>query len=153
MLSFSARTKAALLALGIFALGLVCGATLERWFMFGRPRPPGGPFSRDDRSFRGAPSPERMLRRFGRDLDLTPEQQEQIRQILEESREAMLKVRRDVHGRFEALSRNTRIKIRDILTPEQQKEYDELTERFRHRMEREWGRRRRPPPPGGPPGP
>ena len=139
MLSLSSRSKALLLALGIFLLGGVCGATLERWILFGWGRPPMAFFSQRP-SFRGPRSDERFLRHFTQNLDLTPEQEQQIKQILDDSREQMTAQRREINRGMEDMLGATRSKIRKVLTPEQQEKYDKTFKRF----ERRWRRGPRP---------
>jgi Spy/CpxP family protein refolding chaperone len=63
-----------------------------------------------------------FLRRMGRDLDLTPEQRERIDKILKESQE---QTRKAVHDEFQ----RTKAAFREVLTPQQQAQFDELLKR------------------------
>ncbi len=152
MFSLSNRVKALFLALGIFVLGVVCGATVERWILLSQNRPFNfkGPPPHD--SFRGGRGggrgpAEHLMQRFTHELDLTPEQEQQIKRILDESRESIQKLRHETHAMLENQTRGVREKIRELLTPDQQKKYDQISEHFEHRMKsKPW-----PPRPGGPP--
>ncbi len=135
MLSLSSRSKAVLLALGLFLLGGVCGATVERWMLLGRGRPPWA-FSSRRPPFRGPRSEERLLHHFTQNLDLTQEQAQKIKQILDESREQMMAQRSEIDKGIKGLMSATRSKIREILTPEQQEKYDQTFDRFERRWKR-----------------
>jgi Spy/CpxP family protein refolding chaperone len=144
MLSLSSRSKAVLLILGLFLLGAVCGATVERWVLLGRGRPPKAFFSRRP-SFRGPRSQERLIHRFTRHLDLTPEQERKVKRILDESREQMMAQRKEIRKGMKDLLTATRSKIREILTSEQQKEYDKTFSQFARHWMRGPSPRGRPP--------
>ena len=70
---------------------------------------------------------ERLLKRYSRHLDLTEAQQAEIDQILDQSRELMVEVRKNIGTKIETVRRDTWAKIRDVLTPGQQEIFDELT--------------------------
>ncbi len=140
MLSLSSRSKAVLLVLGIFLLGAVCGATVERWMLFGGRGRPAKAFFHRRPPFRGPRSQEGLTHRFTRHLDLTPEQEQKVKRILDESREQMMAQRKETRKGMKDLLTATRSKIREILTPEQQKKYDKTFSRF----ERHWMRGPRP---------
>ena len=155
MLSLSSRSKALLLTLGIFVLGLVCGATAERWILLGPWRVEEfrfkGPPFRGSRF--GGPPPERLLNRFTRHLDLTREQEQEIRRFLEESRESTWKVQEKVREEMQGIKQTTQSKILGILTPEQQEKYEKAIEKYEKAIQRKKGQRMRPPRrrrPGGP---
>ena len=120
------RMKAVLLALGIFVLGAALGATYQRW------GPPGKGQGISDRSERRrtppfGPTSERLLNRYVRNLELTGEQRTEIEKILDEGRITMGKMRREIRAKTESVTRKTRARIRDLLTPDQQERFDELT--------------------------
>lgn len=105
-----ARRTGMLALLAAFALGMITGASLLH---LGRPlphRPPGEP-------------PVVHLKRV---LDLTPEQEAEIRGVLDQGR-----------GEFRARADATRERIRGVLTPDQRERFDAM----------------RPPPPPPPPPP
>lgn len=86
------------------------------------------------------PSPERALARLAERLDLTEEQQEQVKQILEErfaERNAMRAAHRE---EMKALRYETDEELAEILTAEQREELNKLRQ---ERRERACDRRRR----------
>ncbi len=120
------RMKAVLLALGIFVLGAALGSTYHRWLPTGKGQ---GIFDRSERR-RTPPfgsTSERLLNRYVRNLELTGEQRTEIEKILDEGRITMGKMRREIRAKTESVTRKTRAGIRDILTPDQQEKFDELT--------------------------
>jgi Spy/CpxP family protein refolding chaperone len=132
-MSLSSRTKAVLLAVGILAAGFVCGAVADRWVLQGD-RPLVGPRP-------GAPLREgHFVRRFARHLDLTEEQQEEIRSILDEGRRSTRDMQMDVRTRMEEVRRTTHSRIREMLTAEQREKFDKMSRRM-HRPRR-WMRGR-----------
>ena len=96
--------------LGVFALGIVAGASLWHLAQRSGPHPPP--------AWRERPGPRRDLppgAELERLLDLDSEQAARVRQILEESRERM-------HQEAEA----TRARILEVLTPEQRELFETL---------------------------
>ena len=122
----AARKKAVLLALGIFALGAALGATYQHWL----PSVTGQRIS-DRTERRRVPrlggASERLLNRYARNLELSDEQRGEIEEILDESRLTIGNVRREIRDRTESVTRKTRARIRNVLTPDQQERFDELT--------------------------
>ena len=126
MLKNATRANAALLALGIFVLGIVVGATYHRWLPDGKRQ-----WTRERPGRHGAPlmgaTSERLLKRYTRNLELTEDQQAEIERILDESRETMGDVRKGIRARIDSVTRKTWARIRDALRPDQQERFDELT--------------------------
>ena len=147
MLALSSRSKAVLIALAIFVLGMFCGSVAERWMGRYMGPPEGGRFSRwgpPPRGERGGPaSGPKMLGRLSRELDLTEEQQEKIKSILKKSRDQMRDVHREVEKTIKPILEKSKAEIREVLTPEQWEAYDRLSERM-DRNRRGRGRGRRP---------
>ena len=147
----SSRSKAVLIAVAIFVLGMLFGSTLERWMGYAAMGPVGPGFTRW-----GGPPPggkggprghQRILHRFSRELDLTENQKQKMRAILDESRERMRDVRRQVEQTMKPVLEESKSRIREILTSEQQEKYDRIREEMDRRMRR--GRRQQRGP-GGP---
>ena len=129
----SRRVGATLLLVGTFALGMIAGAALlhiARASMGHRPGRPPGPFA-------GEPPLEHMRRT----LELTPDQTDRLRGILDNS-----------HDRIKAAADATRDQIREVLTPEQRKKFDAMRPPHPPRG-RPWGPPPDGPPPDGPPPP
>lgn len=107
-----------LLIVVVFVLGGVAGGSLDRLYLSNRSGEPG--------PRRG---PHRMVERLRNDLNLNDEQVAKIRTIFEESRKDFPQSRFiDCPGIKESRAR-TRARVRETLTPEQQKRYDEINAR------------------------
>ena len=141
----STRVWVGLFVLVVFVAGLAAGVTVGPWISQGPPRgfrpaaPPGGP-----------PPPrmtERLLDRIAADLDLTVEQDRQLRDVFETRRRRLRAINQEVRGRFEAEQAQMNAEIAVILTPEQMTVFDEIV---RMRQDRR-GPRGRGEPQGGPP--
>lgn len=106
------------LILVVFLLGSVTGASVDRLiFMKGK----GGPSAGGAR--RG---PGQMVERMKTDLNLTDEQAASIRKIFEESRKEFPPWKFNECPGVKESREKTRTQIRAILTPDQQKKYDEF---------------------------
>ncbi len=136
MFSFSHRTQAIVLLLGIFALGLVCGVIAERRFL----HPPGP---------RGRPH-QRVVEHLGHDLALSDEQQKAVQRAFQENRREIETMRRRIGEDMRLQEQKLRDQLLTILTPEQ---FEKFEKRNRRRGFRGRGGGRRGPPVGHPPGP
>lgn len=126
-----------LAAFVIFALGFAAGAfALSAYRAWTRAEGRGGGPQRG-RGF------ERVLER----LDLTPEQRTQVRQVLDEARAEVEAARRDSEPRFADIRRRSDERLRQVLTPEQWQQFQQMKEEMRGR------RRGRGRGGDGPPGP
>jgi Spy/CpxP family protein refolding chaperone len=119
----------------VFGLGGLTGISLDRVYLarYAAQRPPshGGP---------GRGGPRRMLERMKQDLNLTDQQAEAIHKIFEDSRKEG-QSRLDACPGFKEARQRTQERLRAVLTPEQQKKYEEITK------QREAMRDAPPPPP------
>ena len=123
----SSATRAKLLVLAVFVVGLVVGAVIDnvyetRW--------------RADRESRR--SPREVNQVYYDQLELTPEQRQQFQSIVEASRPDFDKLFNENRKLLEPnnkkiaeLQEQTRTKIRAILTEEQAKKYNEINEKRR----------------------
>lgn len=73
---------------------------------------------------------QRMLHRFTSQLKLTPEQKTEVEAFLQEKQKKMEELRAQMRPQYEEARRSTQAKIRRLLTPEQQKKFDQ--------MEKDW---------------
>jgi hypothetical protein len=73
-----------------------------------------------------------FLHRIQRDLDLSPEQREQIDKLLKDSQERTRKIMEPVSPAFHAEVQRTKEEFRAVLTPDQQKRFDDLVKLQRH---------------------
>ena len=95
---------------------------------------------------------EMLMKRLTHRLELTPQQQEQIAGIFDDMREQLFSLRSRHKPDLERIREQGHARIKDILSPEQQKQFDEMTARMKKR------RHGKKPPfgdhgPGGRPGP
>ena len=132
----SSRTRSRLLALGLLLLAFVAGAlggvaadrVLARADPVAQrgvgPPGPGGPG--------GAIFPRGLP--LARQLDLTPEQRDQIEAILREERSKADSVLRAVRPVLQARYDSANASIRAVLTPEQRERFDRFREGRRERM-------------------
>ncbi|HLI34288.1 MAG TPA: hypothetical protein VKW70_04520 [Terriglobia bacterium] len=71
-------------------------------------------------------SEEKAIHRLTRDLNLTPQQAQQLRPIMDDSIKKWNSLQEQVRPQFEALHTETDNRIRQILTPDQTRRFDEL---------------------------
>ena len=119
-LSNGARAKVIAAALAVFILGCVTGAALDSAYRLrasGSTRRPPREQRHDDHFFES----------LQRNLNLDARQSEQIRAVIDETREGYRQLRTEVRPRYDSLRRDGRSKIRALLTPEQQQKFDQMT--------------------------
>jgi len=111
------KIQAWILILVVFLLGGVTGASMDRlWFLKGQTSPQAG------RPGRG---PGRMVDRLKSDLNLTDQQTASVRTIFEDMRKEFPPSRFNECPGVKESREKQRARIRVLLTPEQQKKYDE----------------------------
>ncbi len=127
------RLKIWLVVVGVFLLGCITGASLDSAYrLYARDK--GG----EMRHRRGA---EHFFESMKRDLALSEQQATEIRAILDQTRGEYRALRAEVRPRYDALRRNARVRIRSLLTPEQQQRFDtRVAERDARRDEDNAGR-------------
>ncbi|HVF42108.1 MAG TPA: hypothetical protein VM936_03805 [Pyrinomonadaceae bacterium] len=114
-----ARAKVIAAALAVFLLGCVTGAALDSAYRLsaaGHRRAPHGQQGRND-----------FFKALQNNLDLDARQTEQIRSIIDETREGYRQLQTEVGPRYDTLRRDGRARIRALLTPEQQQKFDRMT--------------------------
>jgi Spy/CpxP family protein refolding chaperone len=114
-----ARAKVIAAALAVFVLGCVTGAALDSAYRLraeGRQRPAHRQQGRDE-----------FFKSLQNNLDLDARQTEQIRAIIDETREGYRQLQTEVRPRYDTLRRDGRTRIRALLTPEQQQKFDRMT--------------------------
>jgi len=110
------RLKLWLAVAAVFALGCATGALLDSAYRLrvDAAREAG----------HGRRSPERMLEKMRRDLDLDERQAAEVRKIVDETRNEYRSLRGEARPRFDAIRQSARTRIRALLNPEQQKRFD-----------------------------
>jgi Spy/CpxP family protein refolding chaperone len=121
---------AATLVFGVFA-----GVVLDRTVLRPQPLRPGFRF------LAGSPDARPpQMKMFSRRLDLTPEQEGKLREILENYRERFGALRMNLHPQYVALRDSLNAEIRAVLTPEQQEKFEAMMREFNlgrhHRFDR-----------------
>jgi len=129
-LAGNTRLKVWLVLVVVFVLGSITGAALTGLY----------------RSRAGADRPEKaMHERFDkmrRELNLTDEQTKSFSAILDDTRNEYHSLRAELRPRFEEPRQKARIKIRALLTPEQQQKFDALVAQQDAQRENEQKNRR-----------
>jgi len=112
------RLKLWLAVAAVFLLGCATGALLTSAYSL---RAGGG---RDEsRGRRGGH--DRMVEKMRDDLGLDERQTAEVRRILDETRNEYRALRAEARPRFDAIRQSARTRIRALLTPEQQRRFDE----------------------------
>ncbi|MGB9835296.1 MAG: hypothetical protein ACPLRX_00990 [Candidatus Saccharicenans sp.] len=115
----------------VFALGFAVGFFVDKGFQKkAQPRPPQ----------RQEPFP--TMETLKKELQLTDEQEAQIREVFKRSEERFEVFRKEVHGRLKELRDQLKLEMDSILTPEQQKKMQELMERYMRQQRRDAPQRR-----------
>ena len=114
------RWRAASLLVAVFLVGLLSGAGVSAW---------AGRAMDDDHH--GKRKSRGYLARLTTELDLTAEQQDSVRAILDRYEPAFDSLWQETRPRFETLRAGIRSEVRTHLTTEQRTEYDALIERRR----------------------
>ncbi len=120
----SQNWKVVLAFAGVFAAGVVFGATLgSRWIKF-------------ERLEKRPPLNERMLARFESELELTPAQVEKLRPITKRMEAETHRMRREAAINYRNAMDAFSQEIGMNLNPEQRELFNQMRQRFRERMER-----------------
>jgi hypothetical protein len=119
----------------IFGMGVVTGGLLVRHVQPGRERRPQHAANAVRTAQPPSPGVLRLefLRRMERDLDLTPAQREPVDRILKEGQDRMKKLMETVEPRRREELKRTIDEFRGVLTPEQQKRFDDLLKQQQQR--------------------
>jgi len=110
------RILTALIVAGVFSSGAVVGAGIYRWG--------SGAASSEEPHGRGV-----GLWIPAEELDLTPEQYAKVSAIVERRRLELEAVVRESFPRVRAINEQMQNEVKEVLTPEQQKKFEELKKR------------------------
>ncbi len=125
------------LALVVFLLGGITGAALHALYSvrYGQNERLSGVVQSFTNSLpQFPPKPGPMTEMMKRELNLTDEQTVQIKLILDESRKEFIKIVKDECPGMKEVRDRTSERIRKVLTPEQQKKFDELEKQREAKM-------------------
>lgn len=133
--STNSRSKARLIVVSVFVIGFAAGALSLNLYQQLNP-------SSNEKGPRGGPGV--LLNRMTKEVGLEGDQQEQIRKILDETREKYGEIRKEMdpaiknfEPRFNAVRQESRDRIRALLTPEQLPKYEEMVQRHDKMREQE----------------
>lgn len=73
---------------------------------------------------------EKMLNHFSSELNLTNDQKSKVAAIFDSKHKEMMRIREELHPKFETLRKSTHDEINKILTSEQQKKFIKMEEKF-----------------------
>jgi Spy/CpxP family protein refolding chaperone len=113
----STRLKLWLAVAAVFVLGCATGALLDSAYRLRVDAARG-----DGRG--GRRSPEQVLDKMRRELDLDERQAAEVRKVVDETRNEYRSLRSEARPRFDAIRQSARTRIRALLNPEQQKRFD-----------------------------
>ncbi len=120
----------------IFLLGAIIGALGTGVFVMHRMR----------RFAEGGPALQKswFMKRLNRKLDLTEAQQPEVEKILDQTEEEVHELLRQSFSEFSGIMQRQQTQLKEILTPEQQRELDEMFARFhQHKFRHEVTKPRR----------
>ncbi|HTU00963.1 MAG TPA: hypothetical protein VMG58_04070 [Candidatus Sulfotelmatobacter sp.] len=90
--------------------------------------------------FAHRPGPEQfqtmVLHRLSRELDLKPDQQQQVQTILREAGQDFARLREEMHPKFQEIRSKTAGRIHAVLDPSQQAKFEDLRARWEQHAER-----------------
>lgn len=109
-----------LLIIVVFVLGGITGGSLDRVYLTNRGADRNGPPNRGRRGMEG------VIEKWKGELKLNDEQVAKIRTIFEDSRKEFPQSRVAECPGFKESRARTRSRVRELLTPEQQKRFDEM---------------------------
>jgi Spy/CpxP family protein refolding chaperone len=141
-MSIQPRRVAAIYLGAVFLTGLALGV-VSYWFYAVRIAQADTPRHRTAAEFR-----QRMAAELKEELELSSDQVEQVRAILDSVGQRFRDIRDEVEPKFEALRQERAEKVMSLLSPEQQSKYqrilEERRERRKERHHRYWGARNKP---------
>ncbi len=133
------NVKVILIIVTVFLIGLFTGIGVIATFLYiNKPPTPFGKPIYDKPFF--PRSPEMKLERMTRSLDLTLDQQEKVKRIIDSTRDKMMAFRKKSRPEMRSIMGQCRNEIKSILTDEQKEMFKELRRKGKKRFGRQ-GRR------------
>ncbi len=126
------KIKVSLIIIAVFLIGFFAGTGVVATFLYINkpPAPFGGPFEEGPLPGRS----ERLMERTTRSLDLSPDQQKEVRQIMDKTREKMMDLRERNRPEVRAILQQSQKEIASFLTDEQKQKFIELRKKMRGRF-------------------
>ena len=122
----SMRRWAGLFVLVVFVAGMAGGVAVRPWIVSESPSVAGQRDLRGGgRGARRAPTTGRLLDRIATDIDLTAEQDRQLREVFETRRQRIREASEDMRRLFETEREQMNAEIAAILTLEQKEQFDQ----------------------------
>lgn len=121
----------ALSLVAVFILGLAVGILGDKMF-----------FGKKNVVSRQRQETFPTLEVISRELQLTPEQEEKIREVFKRSEERFQAFRKEIHSRLIELREQLKTEMDEVFTPEQEKKMQELMDRYMRQRRREFPPRR-----------
>jgi Spy/CpxP family protein refolding chaperone len=117
----SNRLKLWLAVAAVFVTGCATGALLDSAYRL-RVDAARGEAREEGRG--GRRSPEQVLDKMRRELNLDERQAAEVRKVVDETRNEYRSLHTEARPRFDAIRQSARTRIRALLNPEQQKRFD-----------------------------
>jgi Spy/CpxP family protein refolding chaperone len=117
----------------VFAAGIIGGIFIDKLII-----------QKSLRGERGRPAPHRSMEMMAKELNLSSEQQEKIREIFKNNEERFKSLRKDFFDHLSEIRTQLKNEIKNVLTEEQSKKFEAMIERDESQMKREQERRRPP---------
>ncbi|MDI6698364.1 MAG: hypothetical protein QME85_05440 [Candidatus Saccharicenans sp.] len=105
--------------IAVFILGVTVGVFGDRWLVEKKKLAP-----------RQRQEPFPTLEVISKELQLTPDQEERIREVFKRSEERFQAFRKDIHARLTELREQLKTEMDEVFTPEQEKKMQELMDRY-----------------------
>lgn len=118
-----------------FAAGLLGGIWSERYFFHRKRHDRIARAQRDSVHF---PS----LEQISQELELSAEQQEQIKKIFERNDVKLKELRSDMHGQLRKIRAELKSELDGVLTAEQRKKFEEMIQNYILQRKKEYEKRR-----------
>jgi Spy/CpxP family protein refolding chaperone len=115
----TSKTKALMIVLAIFVIGFAAGALSMN--LYQRTTASTSPWGKRD----GRPQ-DYLVDKMTKKLELTSDQRERIRAILDDTFSRYGEIRKDIEPRIDAVRQDGRGKIRSLLTAEQLTKFQEM---------------------------
>ncbi|HDJ22761.1 MAG TPA: periplasmic heavy metal sensor [Candidatus Aminicenantes bacterium] len=124
----------------VFVIGIIGGIIIDKLLFC----PPSfSPPPPEQRGREGAHFP--TLEMMAQELNLTPEQQEQIRQVFQNNDQRLRNLHKEVMSQLREIRTQLKEEINAVLDEEQEAKFDLMIKKYLEQRKKEWDRRRKRP--------